>query len=401
MGILQMADPGLRAALATALHETAAGGKEVVFDGGPQSVRITVRPLIQPAGMTIVTFEDVPSRRGRKTGGELPSGARRGELEQELRLTRETLRGTIQELETANEEMKSALEEYMSTNEELETSREELQSVNEELITVNTEYQKKNDLLTTINNDMRNLLNSTGIATVYLDEKLLIRRFTPAATELFKFIDSDVGRPVEDITSRLKADGLPKVARRVLDSLIPVEQEVKTEEGRWYSMRVHPYRTTDNAIEGVVASFADISRVKAAIVYAESIIDTMREPMLVLDEDLRVVSTSRAFRRVFGVSRKDTEGQLVYDLGSRQWGIPRLREMLSDVVEKNAVFDGYKVEHDFPDIGHRLMLLNARRIRETGTGSGPRILLSMEDVTGRAGLEPFSETVDSEAGDGR
>jgi two-component system CheB/CheR fusion protein len=184
-----------------------------------------------------VTFEDVRRPSRRKVKGETLTEAQRRELEQELKITKETLGGTIEELETANEELRSANEEYMSTNEELksaneelETSREELRSVNEELTTVNTEREKTIEELTAVSDDMSNLLNSIAIATVFLDEKLRIRRFTPAATGLFKFLESDVGRPLEDIASHLKADGLPQAARQVLKNLIPVEQEVQTEE---------------------------------------------------------------------------------------------------------------------------------------------------------------------------
>ena len=245
----------------------------------------------------------------------------------------------------------STNEELRSTNEELETSREELQSVNEELVTLNTEYQKKNEDLTTVNDDMKNLLNSTDVATIFLGENLEIRRFTPAATRLFSFIDSDVGRPVKDITSSLKMDGLVQTARRVLDTLVPAEQEVQTTEGYWYAMTIHPYRTSDNTIAGVVVSFTDIHQVKTASLYAQSIVDTIREPLLVLDEALRVISAGRAFYETFHVSREETEGRIIYELGNRQWDIPQLRDLLRDILEKNSVFQGYRVEHDFPGIG--------------------------------------------------
>jgi two-component system CheB/CheR fusion protein len=284
----------------------------------------------------------------------------------------------------------SANEELKSANEELETSREELRSVNEELTTINTEHEKTIEELTAVSDDMRNLLNSTAIATVFLDDKLNIRRFTPAATSLFNFIDSDVGRPLEDISSRLKTDSLPQAARRVLETLIPSEQEVQTSDGHWYSMRVHPYRTSDNSIEGVVASFVDISQMKAALAYAEGIISTIREPLLVLSKNLKVISSSRAFCTMFGVTKEDTEGQFIFDLGNRQWDIPQLRKLLDGILKEDKVFEGYRVEHDFPGIGRRVMLLNARRIF-SGVSATQNILLAIEDITGRSGLEAFSE----------
>jgi two-component system CheB/CheR fusion protein len=410
--LLNMVKPELESGLATLLHEASQGQKEVVSDnlqveynGGKQHVKITVRPLSTLEGDLIITFEDLPRPKRHKIKGEPVIEAKQMELEKDLQRTRDTLRGTIEELKSTNEELRSANEEYMSTNEELksaneelETSREELQSVNEELTTLNSESQRKNEDLTTINNDMLNLLNATGVATVFLDEKLRIRRFTPSATKLFKFIDSDIGRPVEDISSPLKDNILVQASRSVLDNLIPVEQEVQTTDGKWYSLRILPYRTLENVIEGVVVSFVDITQVKVGSIYTESIIDTMREPMLVLDEHLKVVSANKGFYRAFKVNMEDTQGQLVYAIGNHQWDIPQLRELLKTIIEKNSVFDGYKVEHDFPGIGQRVMLLNARRV-VGGTDLKPRILLAMEDVTGRPGLEQFTEKESSQKGD--
>ncbi|MBN2168837.1 MAG: PAS domain-containing protein [Actinobacteria bacterium] len=405
--LLGMLDADLRLAVTTALHEASQQQEEIVreglrvkHNGETQSVKIRVRPLTRMGGGMIVTFEDVHRPRRRKVKGETLTEAQRRAMEQELQTTKETLRGTIEELETANEELRSANEEYMSANEELrsaneelETSREELRSVNEELTTVNSEREKKIEELIEISDDMNNLLNSTAIATIFLDEKLRIRRFTPAATALFSFINTDVGRPVEDISSRLKADGLSQVARRVLETLIPGEQEVQTEEGRWYSMKVHPYRTNDNAIEGVVATLTDISQMKAALSYARGIVDTIREPLLVLDEKLKVISASQAFFKIFGVTRENTEGQFIYDLGDRHWDIPQLRQLLTNVLRENRIFEGYRVEHDFPGIGHRVMLLNARRFYNE-EGATQSILLAMEDITSRPELESFTEEKD-------
>jgi two-component system CheB/CheR fusion protein len=244
---------------------------------------------------------------------------------------------------------------------------------------------------------MKNLLDSTDIATIFLGENLEIRRFTPAATRLFRFINADVGRPIKDITSRLKMDSLAQTARRVLDTLVPVQQEVQTAEGHWYTMRIHPYRTSDNAIAGVVVSFTDIHQVKAASLYTQSIVDTVRESVLVLDETLRVISAGRAFYETFHVTPEETEGRIIYDLGNRQWDIPQLRELLGDILEKDSVFNGYRVEHDFPGIGHRVMLLNARRIYDE-TGAARRILLALEDVTHRPGPEAFSAEQDRREG---
>jgi two-component system CheB/CheR fusion protein len=406
--ILHLSKPELASVLATLLHEASKEQKEfasenlrVKFNGGTQPVKITVRPISTLEGTLIITFEDLPRSKRRKVNGEPVSEAEHQQLEEQMRRTQNTLGETIEELKTANEELRSANEEYMSTNEELksaneelETSREELQSVNEELTTLNSESQRKNEDLNTLNDDMLNLLNATGVATVFLDEKLRIRRFTPAAARLFKFIDSDIGRPIEDIASPLKDNILVNTSHQVLDNLVPVEQEVQTINGKWYSMRIVPYRTVDNNIAGVVVSFVDINRVKAALQYADNIISTIREPLLVLDDKLRVISASRAFYQTFQVKAEDTEGQLIYELGNRQWEIAELRKILKEVLEKNAAFEGYRVEHDFPAIGHRVMLLNARSMYDR-EGVNRSILLAMQDVADRTGLEPFTQKKDA------
>ena len=188
-------------------------------------------------------------------------------LKQELRAKEEYLQTTTEELETSNEELKSSNEEMQSvneelqsTNEELETSKEELQSVNEELATVNAELQTKVADLSRANNDMNNLLAGSGIATVFVDRALRILRFTPAATKIINLIQSDIGRPVSHIVSNLPGYGnLKEDARAVLDTLVPKEADVQTAEGRWYTMRIQPYRTMDNVIEGAVLTFVDVT----------------------------------------------------------------------------------------------------------------------------------------------
>ena len=190
-------------------------------------------------------------------------------LEQELQSTKEYLQTTIEELETSNEELKSTNEELQSTNEELqstneelETSREELQSTNEELETVNAELQNKVEQLSDANNDLNNLLGATEVATLFLDNDINVKRFTPRAAEIFKLIAADDGRPIGDIVHNLQYDELVDDAKKVLENLGRVEKEVRTKEGNWFFMRILPYRTVDNAIDGVVVTFIDITRQK-------------------------------------------------------------------------------------------------------------------------------------------
>ena len=203
-------------------------------------------------------------------GPNTDADARIAALRQELRAKEEYLQSTNEELETANEELKSSNEEMQSvneelqsTNEELETSKEELQSVNEELATVNTELQSKVADLSRANNDMNNLLSGTGIATVFVDHQLRILRFTPTATQIINLIPSDLGRPVGHIVSKLvDYEGLVSDTQAVLDMLVPKQLEVQTRSGSWYTMRILPYRTLDNVIEGAVINFVDITETK-------------------------------------------------------------------------------------------------------------------------------------------
>jgi two-component system CheB/CheR fusion protein len=184
---------------------------------------------------------------------------------EELETSNEELKSANEEMQSVNEEMQSVNEELQSTNEELETSKEELQSVNEELATVNAELQTKVADLSRANNDMNNLLAGTGIATVFVDHALRILRFTPAATKIINLIPSDLGRPVGHLVSNLKNyDTLVADAQTVLDTLVHKEVEVQTAAGAWYAMRIQPYRTIDNVIEGAVITFVDITKAKQA-----------------------------------------------------------------------------------------------------------------------------------------
>ncbi|MBI2831279.1 MAG: PAS domain-containing protein [Chloroflexi bacterium] len=402
--IIDMARPGVGTALASAIQESITRQKEVVregvrvkHNGDSQLLKITVRPATAlPRGSLVVVFQDVAEIKKKRRKGTEETDARITELEQELQYTRESLRSTVEELETANEELRSANEEYQSTNEELqstneelETSREELQSVNEELMTVNTEHQGRIDQLSAVKDDMNNLLNNTGIATIFLNEDFKIERYTPAATEVFNLIESDVGRPVDHVTSSFKLNKLSEHAAKVMNSLVPIVEEMETRDGKWYSLRIHPYRTAENVIAGVVMSFIDITRqkkleasLKSAAEYAGEIVDTVREPLLVLDAGLKVVSAGRSFYRAFKTDPGNTEGRLVYELGNRQWDIPPLRKLLGGILSGDKTIEDFEVEHDFPRIGHRRMLLNARRLRDP-RGDTDRILLAIEDVTGK------------------
>ena len=312
------------------------------------------------------------------------------ELERELAVGRAELQRAAEERQSSqeemtsmNEELQSTNEELQSTNEELTTSKEELQSLNEELLTVNAELQAKIEAFSQSHDDMRNLLRTTKIPMLFLDSSLRVRRFTDAIKPIISLIGNDVGRSITDLNVNLKDGFFVNDVREVLDTLQFKERQVETTEGMWFQMRVMPYRTSENRINGVAVTFNDISAIKeleetlqGAKSYAQSIVETVREPLLVLNSGMQVVSANRSFYETFRVTPQETEGKLIYALGNYQWDIPGLHRLLEDILPKNTVFESYEVEHDFPEIGRRIMRLNARRMDKEDL-----ILLAMEDVT--------------------
>lgn len=382
---------------------------QVKINGSYQTINLLVKrinDLKDTLGLLMVVFEDVvQAKKGAKTKAIVTQkfDKRASKLEQELKYTKESLRATVEELQASNEELKSANEELQSaneelqsTNEELETSKEELQSVDEELITVNSELQSKIDQLSRAENDMRNLLDTIKMGIIFLDNNLHVKRFTMAATRVFNLIVSDVGRPISHIVSNLEYENLIADAQEVLEKLVLKEIEVRTKDKRWYLVRIVPYRTMENVIEGVVITFTDVNEVKqseeelrklntaiqTARKFAESIVETVREPLIVLDADLRVISANKSFFNAFKVTKEQAEGRLIYELGDRQWDIPELRRFLGEILDKSDYFKNFKVCHEFPVIGRRKMLLNARRIVHEGLGT-QMILLAIEDITDR------------------
>jgi len=282
--IFAMAREGLRFDLGNAFQKAlrqaeavTVKGCKVDVNGATQSVDITVQAIADPEalrGMVMIIFteEATPAEvkapsggKGRKSAGStrvVELEYELAQLHEELQTTREEMQSSQEELKSSNEELQSTNEELQSTNEELTTSREEMQSLNEELQTVNAEQQSKMDEMTQTDNDMRNLLNSTEIVTVFLDKKLHIRRFTSGADKLFKLIPGDVGRPLSDIVSDLIYPEMPEEAMLVLRSLSSSEKQITTTDWRWFSVRIMPYRTKEDVIGGVVITFAEITAAK-------------------------------------------------------------------------------------------------------------------------------------------
>jgi two-component system, chemotaxis family, CheB/CheR fusion protein len=273
-----MAREGLRVPLAGALKQ-AAGAREplhlpgllIQAPGGVQTVDVTVQAIHEPAalhGMAMIVFRDVaPAPAGRRrrkaqTEFEAVHVVELQRLRDEIQTLREESRAAKEELQSANEELQSTNEELQSTNEELTTSKEEMQSMNEELQTINNELQTKLDDLALAQSDMKNLLNSTEIAILFLDEHLNVRRYTDRASKMVNVRDSDVGRPLSDLTTSLQYPGLHNDALETLRTLAFSEKQVLANDGRWLSVRIMPYRRLDNVIDGLVITFVDVTATK-------------------------------------------------------------------------------------------------------------------------------------------
>jgi two-component system CheB/CheR fusion protein len=298
MNIYAMAREGLQNELPGAIRKAKQSPDPVKLlnlkigtNGGTQIVDITLQLIEKPEainGTIMIVFSDVadiprPARRKSKTGNQ-NSTVREQELEielqsanEELQSTREEMQTTQEELKSTNEEMQSTNEELQSTNEELTTSKEEMQSLNEELQTVNVELQIKINDFMVASNDMKNLLNSTDIATLFLDRDLNIRRFTDETTKLFKLRQTDIGRPFTDMVSELKYPEITKHAHDVLRTLVFKETEIETNDQRWFTVRIMPYRTLDDRIDGLVITFIDITKAKKLEAELNNTIGLLRE----------------------------------------------------------------------------------------------------------------------------
>lgn len=419
LDILAMVHPQLRLALQTAIRITlkdrAPATREnlaIETADGVQRLHLIVRPLAElgpDAGLLLVIFQELgppvsPVQAQAIATSPPIDDPIAQQLARELQITRDALETTIEELQEANTELTSANEDLLSINEELQsaveelqTSKEEIQSINEELQTVNTELNRKVEELDRVNADLANLFASMQIPAIFLHGDGRIARFTPAATEVFRLIDTDVGRPIADITPRFRDGDLAEAIATVLRTLAPYDEPVREHNSdAWWMMRIQPYRTLTNIIDGVVITFSDITDLKRAERererlltavqqarnYAERIVETVREPLLILDADLRVQSANHAFYQMFQVTRAEVEEIVIYDLGDRQWDTPQLRALLGERLSQNATFEDVEVTQTFPQIGVRTMLLTARQIQQS-LDRAPLILLAIEDITER------------------
>jgi two-component system CheB/CheR fusion protein len=404
--LFAMVREGLRSKLRVAIQRAGQEKKRTIVTGARVSrggrsalVSIEVQP-VQSEGETLlmVSFLDEPEPEDRREppGDGADTDPRTAELERELDATRRELQGAIHELEIANaeqtainEEAMSVNEEFQSTNEELVTSKEELQALNEELTALNSQLHETLDRQRGTSNDLQNILDSTGVATLFLDGAFNIRFFTPAAKALFRIIATDIGRPLADLTLLAADSDLLADAHAVLTTLTPLGREIEAENGCWYIRRILPYRTQDNRIDGVVITFSDISEMKAADqeiqaarAYSDNIIDTIRQPLVVLDDGLRFVSANRSFYGTFGLQPGEAVGKPLEIIAGPHAGAQGLRIFLEGVLAEPSHREDYETEIDIPALGHRLLLLNARRLRD-GPHGKPKVLLAIDDITER------------------
>jgi len=407
---------GLNGAVRESLSSHAAASRRDIrlqVNGSTRNVDIEVTPLPAHGSAKehryyLVVFREIPSPRviepeeGSATAGTDSNAAH---LEQELAATKEYLQSVIEqkeinneELRSANEEVQSSNEELQSINEELETAKEELQSTNEELATVNEELESRNDELTQVNNDLVNLVASVEIPIVIINRDLQIRRFTPQAEKLLNLIATDVGRPISDIKPNIEVPDFNQMLIAAIDEIKTGKQEIQDQDGCWYSVQVRPYQTLDNRIDGAIVVFVEVDEMKRALDqagaardYAEAIITAVRDPMLVLDRNLRVVSASAAYLETFQVSDQETRDNLVHRLGNGQWAIPRLRELLKATANEGVELDEFTVTHDFERIGTRTFEVSARQI-PARLPEGPMVLMQIQDTDAGCGKGEVEKT---------
>ncbi|MFC0340758.1 CheR family methyltransferase [Paracoccus niistensis] len=414
LNLLQLAHPVLRAELRAALGRASEHGEPVEVSGleiGSNGHRLRVDLIVEPrspmAGSQqgfLVVFKDCgaspdPGRTSSIDPGSRDEHLRR--LEDELRLTRDRLQATIEELESTNEELKSSNEEYQSlneelqsANEELETSKEELQSVNEELTTVNGELAHRVQELGRANSDLKNFLESTQIATLFLDSELRVTNFTPAIVDIFHLVESDEGRPIAHIKARVGYDGLAEDARRVLRTLAPVEREIDNPDTHArYIARVLPYRSTDNFIAGVVVTFVDVTarreaeeRLRRSEERFRAIVETARDyAIFTTDTAGRIETWPPGAEQVFGWSEDEAVGRpmdITFTPEDRETGQPAQERQTA--LENGLAPD---VRWHLRKDGSRVFINGTTRPLRGPNGQHTGFLKIGQDVTGQRATE--------------
>ncbi|MCC2546483.1 PAS domain-containing protein [Hymenobacter sp. BT175] len=410
MNLFEMAREELSYELSGAVHQASTTRQEVVADNvrvrtesGYQLLRLTVRYLQEPellAGLLLVAFEDMPTSRKVRAGkaiagSDLTRDAVVAALEKELQYTKHRLQTTIEEMESSleelkstNEELQSANEELQSTNEEAMTNKEEMQSLNEELMTLNMQYLSKTEELSQAANDMKNLLDATDIATIFLDNDMVIKRFTARVGRILPLLPSDVGRPISHFTSKLRHDTLVEDIQQVLDRLVAVDANIQTTSGEWYAMRILPYRTLDNYIGGAVITFTEITglkqleeRLRASRSFAESIVETVQESLLILDHNLCVLAVSRHFGAAFHTNPDEVKGRPLAEFAGGAWDQPALRRELQRLLQGAELeFEDLALTVTLPDRAPQAVRIYGRHLRSDGQHT-ECVLLGIKEIS--------------------
>jgi two-component system, chemotaxis family, CheB/CheR fusion protein len=438
--LMKMVQVGLRSELRTAIHQAKKLGQSIervvkvnlhnstAPADGSNAVRLEVIPLRVPSSedsYLLILFETIASQIApQQQSNGLPSAtaiepAKRKvkqtlveleniRLKQELAAVQEQMQTMIDEHEAANQDFRAASEEILSsneelqsTNEELETAKEEIQGANEELMTVNDELRSRNQEANQLNNDLVNILSSVQMPILIVDTDLRIGRFTPMADQIFNLIASDVGRSFSNIRHNLNIPDLDLVILQTIDTLTVYQQEIQDRSGNWYHLTIRPYKTRENQIVGATIVLVDVDELKrneqelqAARDYTAAIVETVREPLVVLDRDLCVVTANRAFYQMFQLDPPQVEGTEIDTVGNGRLQIPGLRSRLEDLRQHHTPFQDFEVEYHFEQIGSKIVQLNGQQV--VNTGDWQLFLLAIEDITERKQLEVERTTLAEE-----
>jgi len=408
LNIFSMAREGLMPELRSAIFEARnrnlsakRDGIRIKSDEKLKNVTIQVHPINGPSSKEsyyLILFEDLgygegfkPSskrpRRGKGEGAAQEQSQEAMQLKEELIATKEYLESVIaqhqatnEELKSANEEIQSSNEELQSINEELETAKEELQATNEELSTVNDELQNRNVELGQVNDDLLNLLSSINVPVVMLGRDLRIRRFTPTAEKALHLIPTDVGRSITDLKLNIEVPDLAKLISEVIDSLSATELEVKDKEGGLFHLRIRPYKTMDNRIGGAVLVWVDITGMRPtepardSLGIAQTLADATPNPVVVLDDDLRIRLANEAFYCDFKLERERAADRPIHELDGSPWNLPAVRDFLTRSLTDNKEASSITVEYKDAKNGTNKLELKARPVDQADAG-GKLILL--------------------------
>jgi two-component system CheB/CheR fusion protein len=379
-------------------------------DKGSQQLQVDVLPIANTGPMPrcfLILFQLEPGAAAAKGAARIPSAVAEldqdekdklmFQLRQDLNASRLHLQTVLeerdarnQELVSASEEIQSANEELQSTNEELETTKEELQSTNEELQTVNDELQQRNLALEQSGNDLRNLLNSVSIPLLMLTSDLHIRQFTPPMQKLIRVLPSDIGRPISDIRLHLNIEDLDSLLREVSETLVMHESDVQDKEGRWYLLRIRPYRTSDNKIEGLVIVLVDIDQLRSsqqnlieARDFSQTLVENVPIPVVALDQACNIKFVNTAFRELTTMRTKELTGRSLPDLAHHLWGLDSVGQRLDDLssAEEGSSFT---FEHKATTSDELVLLVRGQCLSADGRCV---LLLVMEDITLRRKAE--------------